>query len=87
MRLRSSGLLSRVVGGEMMVLDLETSQYVTVNGSGTLLYQLLRTDQERGDLVRALLDTYDVEEARAVDDVDDFVRRLDEAGLLEGAPA
>lgn len=87
MRLRNSGLLSRVVGVEIMVLDLETSQYVMVKGSGTLLYKLLKTDQERGDLVRALLDTYDVDEARAVADVDDFVRRLDDAGLLEGVPA
>lgn len=88
MRMRSEGLLSRVIGKEIVVLDLESSRYVTLNGSGTLLYELLRTDdRQRGDLVRALLDEYDVDEDQAARDVDAFVGQLQEAGLLQDSLA
>jgi hypothetical protein len=88
MRLRGDGLLSRAIGGEVMVLDLESSRYVTVNGSGALLYELLRTeDRGRDELVRALLDEFDVDEAQAAQDVDAFIAQLEDAGLLEGSHA
>jgi hypothetical protein len=71
-----------------MVLDLESSRYVTVNGSGALLYELLQTGERgRDELVRALLDEFDVDEAQAAQDVDAFIAQLEDAGLLEGSHA
>lgn len=86
MRLRNSGLLSRAVGGAVMVLDLDSSKYVTVKGSGAVLYELLKADRGRDELVQALLDNYEVDEARASRDVDVFLAELAEAGLLENVP-
>jgi hypothetical protein len=82
MRLRDSGLSSRKVGGEVVVLDLESSQYLTISGSGVLLFELLREEHDLDELVAALLTAFEVDEATAHRDVDAFIADLSDAGLL-----
>jgi len=55
---------------------------LTLNGTGAFLWRLLDADAEEGALVRALTDSYDVDEQTAVADVADFVRLLREKDLL-----
>jgi hypothetical protein len=81
-RLRDSGLSSRKVGGEVVVLDLESSRYLTISGSGVLLFELLREERDRDELVTALLATFEVDEATARRDVDAFIADLADADLL-----
>jgi hypothetical protein len=81
-RLRGSGLSSRKVGGEVVVLDLESSRYLTISGSGVLLFELLCAEHDRDELITALLTTYQVDEATACRDVDAFIADLSDAGLL-----
>ncbi|MDQ1527525.1 MAG: hypothetical protein QOG18_2138 [Microbacteriaceae bacterium] len=82
MHLRDSGLSSRAVGGEVVVLDLENSRYLTISGSGVLLFELLREEHDRDELVAALLTTFEVDEDTARRDVDAFIADLSDAGLL-----
>lgn len=82
MRLRDRGLSSRKVGGEMVILDLESSRYLTISGSGVLLFELLCAERNREELVAALLATFEVDEDKARLDVDSFITDLSDAGLL-----
>lgn len=82
MRLRDSGLSSRTVGGEVVVLDIESSRYLTISGSGVLLFELLREEHDRDELVAAVLATFEVDEDTACRDVDAFIADLSDAGLL-----
>jgi hypothetical protein len=75
-------LSSRKVGGEVVVLDLESSQYLTISGSGVLLFELLREEHDRDELVAALLSAFEVDEDTARRDVDAFIADLSDAGLL-----
>lgn len=82
MRLRDSGLSTRKVGGEVVILDFDSSQYLTISGSGVLLFELLREEQDSDELVAALLATFEVDEDTARRDVDGFIADLSDAGLL-----
>jgi hypothetical protein len=81
-RLREGGLSSCSVGGELVVLDLDSSQYLTVRGSGVYLFELLGVERDRDELVAALLARFEVDEGTARDDVDRFLADLADAGLL-----
>ncbi|MGH3443245.1 MAG: PqqD family protein [Nitriliruptorales bacterium] len=82
MRLRKD-LLWEQLDDEVIVLDLEKSMYLKVDGSGALLWTVLKDSAERAELISALVEAYEIDEARAASDVDDFTESLRAAGLLE----
>jgi hypothetical protein len=81
-RLREGGLSSCSVGGELVVLDLDGSQYLTIRGSGIYLFELLGVERDRDELIAALLARFEVDEGTARADVDRFLADLAKAGLL-----
>ena len=83
MKIRTSGVTSRSIGGEVIVLDLDRSRYLTVSGSGTLLYEMLKDECSRDELIEGVVTRYEVDEGRAAEDVDRFLAELEEVGLLE----
>ncbi|NHC45921.1 PqqD family protein [Motilibacter aurantiacus] len=82
MRIRSEGLAARSFDAETVVLDLEKSQYLTLNETGSLLYELLRQERTMDELVDAVVAEYSVDRATALRDVEAFVAALREHGLL-----
>ncbi len=55
---------------------------VTLNETGSFLWERMQVEVTREELVRALVKTYDTDEETAGRDVDAFVAKLREAGLL-----
>ncbi|HUA02600.1 MAG TPA: PqqD family protein [Solirubrobacteraceae bacterium] len=82
LRLRTEDLQWREIDREIVALDGRDASYLTVNGSGALLWRMLATSASRDELVRALVETYEVEAATAEADTDAFLRTLSERGLL-----
>ncbi len=80
--LRKQDLDWRDIDDEIVALDARGSVYLAVRGSGALLWRLLTDATTRDRLVEALVETYDVDEARAGDDVDEFLMTLSGRGLL-----
>ena len=73
----------RRVGDETVVLDLATERYLSLNRSGTVIWERLAEGATRSALVRALVDAFGLAEDRAGADVDAFVAELRDNGLLE----
>jgi len=80
--LRKKDLEWRDIDDEIVALDTQGSVYLAVHGAGAFLWRRLADSSTREALVQALVETYEIEPARAGDDVDDFLATLNERGLL-----
>jgi hypothetical protein len=83
MRLRVDDITWREIDGDLVILDLRSSTYLTANASGAVLMRQLTEGRTLQQLVQALVDAFDLPERRAEQDVLTFVDELDEHGLLE----
>ena len=83
LRLRTDDLTWQELDGEIVVLDLRSSKYFVINGSGTHLWERLATDASTEDLANELATTYAVSSATAREHAAEFVRDLRHKGLLE----
>ena len=86
-RLRADALEWRSVEGEVVALDVRSSQYLAVNRTGAVLWPLLADGTDRDALVAAVVAEFEVDAATAERDVDAFVASLSEQDLLEARPA
>ncbi|MBQ3215090.1 MAG: PqqD family protein [Oscillospiraceae bacterium] len=82
------GFLVRRIGGQMMAVPVgqRTSEFhgiIALTESGALLWQALTEGAEPEALTQILLDTYEVTEERARQDVEAFLRGLRVQGALE----
>lgn len=82
MRLREHGVAWQEIDGELVILDLVGSAYLTTNRAGALIAQALQEERSHADLADVLVREFDIDHARAEDDVAAFVSQLDAKGLL-----
>lgn len=84
LRLRTEGVEWRDVGGEIVILDMNASQYLALNGTGARLWKALEAGTpSEVELVSLLRRSFEVDEERAKIDVRTFIAQLREAQLLE----
>lgn len=83
MRLRSQDLVTRDVDGEVVILDVRSSRYLSVTGVGVHLLELLARDRAADELVASVVEDYDVDPTVAEHDVTAFLADLRAAGLIE----
>jgi Coenzyme PQQ synthesis protein D (PqqD) len=83
MRLRSSDISARAIDGETIILDLQSSRYLSVTGVGTRIVELLASDRTVDDLVATIADEYSADPGVVREDVQRFLGKLGAAGLLE----
>ena len=82
-RLRGDGLEWRDIEGEIVVLDLDSSTYLSINRTGAALWPQLISGATKEELVARLVEAFDVDEAAAAHDLDTFLGSLGELSLLE----
>lgn len=83
MKLRSDDLVWQKVDSEIVVLDLRSSIYFRINGSGATLWERLALDATRPQLEAVLVDTYGVNTEQAASDVGAFLDDARGRGFLE----
>jgi hypothetical protein len=82
MKIRTDGVTWQEIDGELVLLDLENSVYLTTNGSGALLTKLLTDERTLDELVDALVAEFDIPRETAEADAQAFVDSLGENQLL-----
>lgn len=80
--LRTENVDWRLVDGEVVALDLSAKTYFATNASGALLWSRLHSGATRVELVELLCTRYGLTPDIAERDVDAFLDRLAEQGLL-----
>jgi hypothetical protein len=76
-------VMMREVGGEAVILNVETEQYFGLDEIGTRMWLVLTSTGSVQDALTTLLDEYDVEPERLASDLQTFIDSLAAEGLLE----
>ena len=81
------GFMLREIAGQWVVVPLgemvvEFNGIITLTETGALLWRKLETGAEEDDLVNALMDEYDVDEATARADVKSFLKDTIEKNMV-----
>ena len=82
LQLKVDDVVSREVEDELVILELSTSTYMTLNGSGKYLWERLVDGSTLDDLVSSLVDRYSITSEQARADVESFVAELDDRELI-----
>lgn len=82
LQLRTTDLDWREIDQDIVILDGRDASYLTLNGSGALLWRTLADGASRDELIGALLSVYEVDAARARADTDAFLESLYARGFL-----
>lgn len=82
LHIRPQGLTWREIEGEVVVLDLESSNYLSLNATGSMLWRMLDPGATREDLATRLTECFGVDPDTAARDVEAFVATCREQNLL-----
>lgn len=82
LRLRDEELVWQEVDGEIVVLDMKSSRYLSVKGSAAVLWRRLVAGASADELAHELVARYGIDETRAAGDVSSFLVMLRERALL-----
>jgi hypothetical protein len=83
MQLRQEELTWHVTGDEVVILDLQRSVYLKLNGSARVLWERLAEPATEADLCAALVAHYGIDDERAAADVAAFLDDARRRGLLQ----
>ena len=86
MRVEKEFVLREIAGDYIIIPTgktvLEFNGLVTVNEVGVLLWKMLQEEVTFEELVEAVLEEYDIDEATAGEDIQAFLDKLIENGIL-----
>jgi hypothetical protein len=89
---KESDLVTRDVAGERIIVPIkghvgDLEGVFTLNELGAMIWRLMDGQTTGRQLMEAVINEYDVEAAEAEKDVVDFLRSLEEAGLIRPSEA
>jgi sensor domain CHASE-containing protein len=82
LKIRSDDLSWRQVEDEVIVVDLRSNEYLSINQSGTALWEMLVDGTTSETMAARLASDFGLDHDRARTDVEAFVAMLAERGLL-----
>ena len=82
------GFVLKELAGSFMVVPLGSqvmnfSSIIKLSESGAFLWRLLDDEKTIDELTCAMLSEYEVDEAKARADIEKFIKKLEDADLLE----
>ena len=75
-------VMSRLVGEETVLLDLQSGMYFGLDGVGKRIWESIGEGLTLGETSQVIMSEFEVDEATAQSDVFEFVSDLVERGLL-----
>ncbi len=84
-----SGFVLREIAGDYVIIPtgkivLTFNGLITVNEVGASIWNMLQKEVTFEEVVKGILDEYEVEESVARQDVEEFLEKLAENGILIG---
>lgn len=79
---RSEDYVFNEVDGEMVMMNVETGAYASLNETGKSIWNLLEEPKSLEEILPALLEEYDIDADGAKKDVELFLSKLVEQKIL-----
>ncbi len=79
----SPDAICQELGGETVILDLNSDFYFGLDETGTRIWQLLESGQSSEEVLQSMLSEYDTTEQQLRDDLNRFLDSLLSAKLIE----
>ena len=73
----------REIDEEIVILDVDTQDYFTLNKTGTRMWKMLNSKKKEEEILRAIQSAYDVDEDRASKDFQKFIEQLAKHKLIK----
>jgi len=87
MKIKSDYVMREVAGTYVVVptgkAAIDFSGMISLNGAGAFLWKQLTEDKGEQELLSAMLEEYETDEATARADISEFIKKLKEAEILE----
>ena len=78
----SEGIVAQKLDNEIVLLDLNSSQYLGLNEVGARVWTLINEGRELDAIKSMLTQEYDVEAAALAADVDALIRSMIDVGIV-----
>jgi hypothetical protein len=75
-------VIFREIGGETVILNLKTERYLGLDEVGTRIWEVLQATGSVESTLKILLEEYDVEPSLLERDLNEFIDKLIENGLV-----
>jgi pyrroloquinoline quinone biosynthesis protein D len=72
------------IDDEIVVMRVDNGEFFSLAGTGATIWRLIDGTRDRSALLEALTGEFDGDDAKIASDVDEFLSRLRETGLLAG---
>lgn len=87
MKIKEGFLLRNVAGNNVVVPlgqnSIDFNGMISLNETGAFLFEKMLGEISREELIKAVVEEYEVEEAVATTDVDNFIEKVKGEGLFE----
>ena len=80
---KSPNHVSTDLGGEVVILDMQSDEYFSLDGVGIRIWEMIETSTPVNEILAAILQAYDVEPATAERDLLAVLSEMAREGLIE----
>lgn len=80
---RAEGWLVASVADEILMLNIARGEYVGLNETGAVIWELLETPKTIEQLVASLLAQFEVDASQATAEVDAFIQQALQKGMVQ----
>jgi hypothetical protein len=82
---RSEDYLSNEIDGEIVMMNIETGMYVSMNATGKSVWDILENPASISDILTALTKEYEIDAETCQKDVTPFIEQMIEKKILQVA--
>ena len=75
--------LTNPVGEEIIILNMETGDYLGLNNVGAAIWEHLKTPQSAGQIIEKLIAEFDVDKETCYKETLEYLEKIKELGLLQ----
>jgi len=79
---RKDGLLVSELGNEMVMMDIESGNYIGLNETAKVIWEMIEMPTKVDDIIKQLLDKYDISYEECSKDTLEYLAKMEEQKIL-----